>query len=229
MKNDIFYKSININNYSFIHKPINIRFQKASFFKFYKLKFKNSITKAPISSIFSKDLFFDHFSLSSDIININSFQPSIFFDSSLYPDELLCENNQKLMQENNTFCNYLKTLNFFGSLKQKMDKTLFLDVDDALIKLVANSLDKNIKKECDFNILIISKNEYEKKEVFPILEIDHKFKFKIKGLSSIIVNKVDRSEKIWFLEIESKDLKELRYKYHLSPSTNAYSFLIKIG
>jgi len=64
---------------------------------------------------------------------------------------------------------------------------------------------------------------------FPIQEIDQKFEFKIKGLYSINLLEEASVKKIWFLEIESQDLEDFRYKYHLFPKINGHNFSITLG
>ncbi len=198
-----------------------------------KIEFKNTYT-TNISTIKSyyKELFFEFFPHQpQDEINSDLLPPRVFFNSLNNPMYLLTQNTQKETKEFCPYLNFIKNLNFFGTLKQKKDKTVYLEIEnDFLINLISNSLFK-IEKLNNFNINIISKDEYEKKEVFAIYDTDlnQKYEFKIKDLYSININDEENTNKLWFLEIESKDLEEFRYKYHLFPKINGYNFSIVLG
>jgi hypothetical protein len=197
------------------------------------LEFKNIYT-TDISSLSSnyKDLFFAYFPY--QITNLESSKKNlpcrIFFNTSNNFMYLLSENTQKEIQEYCPYLDYIKNLNFWGTLKQKNDKSVYLEIDNRFfINLISSILDNKIEKLTNFDINVITKDEYKKHEVFPIYEIDQKFEFKIKDLYSINIDNETNTQKIWFLEIESKDLEELRYKYHLFPKMNGHNFSINLG
>ena len=64
----------------------------------------------------------------------------------------------------------------------------------------------------------------------PIKETGKKIKFFIKGLYSV-ENKssFDNISKVWYLDIECKELEDMRYFYHLSPKLKAHNFLLPIA
>lgn len=202
-----------------------------------KIQFKTF--NANISTIKSKseactNLFSDIFpynpieNLCNDLL-----PPRIFFHSLNTPKNLLVENNQKEIIEYCPYINFIKNLKFYGRLKQKKDKSVYLELEnDFFIHLISNYLiDRRIEKTDNFNINIISKDEYDKKEVFEILENDlnQRYEFTIKNLYSINVIDEEFTNKLWFIEFESKDLEEFRYKYHLFPKINGYNFSVVLG
>lgn len=200
-----------------------------------KIEFKNTYT-TDISSIepTCNDLFFEYFPYNPETDSKESLlPPRLFYDYSNDPTYLLTENTQKENKEYCPYINFIKSLKFFGTLKQKKDKTVYLEIEnDFFINLISKSLcDPRIEKSSNFNITIISKEEYEKNEVYKIFENDlnQRFEFQIKDLFSIHINEEEFTDKIWFLEIESRELEEFRYKYHLFPKTNGYNFSIALG
>jgi len=127
------------------------------------------------------------------------------------------------------FYGFLKNLRFFGTLKQRKDKSVYLKIDDYFVNLISSKIPSYLEKSNDFNIPIIFNEEYKKYEVLPILENGEKFQYKVKDLYSVNVQTESGFEKVWFLEIESKDLEEFRYKYHLFAKINGHNFSIKLG
>jgi len=214
----------NISNES----PLEIQFPKLN----PNLKLTQTITfKTSIENPYCKNIFFEYFPYQNLIPkDYPNLQPPMFFEMNAYPKYLLTVNQESPKKENCPYLDYLKTLNFKGILKQKKNKEVYLEIDESLIKFINSSL-KNLKlnKFNDFNITIISKDEYERFDVFKILELDETFDFKIKDIYSINVNKNGKIEKIWYLEIESKELEEFRYKHHLFPKRNGYNLYIKLG
>jgi hypothetical protein len=199
-----------------------------------KIKLNNISTDLSTIKSSCYDLFFDYFPYQpQDQTTPNLLPPRTFLHSLNNPMYLLIENSQKETTEHCPYLDFIKNLKFYGTLKQKKDKSVYLEIEnDFLIKLVSNSLsDNRIEKFNIFNINIISQEEYEKKEVFKISETDlnQKYEFSIKNFSSIKVDDDDYTNKILFLEIESKELEEFRYKSHLSPKINGYNFSIVLG
>lgn len=197
---------------------------------------KIKINNTNISTIKTSyhELFFDYFPYKiQDAIFSDLLPPRTFFGSAAAPMYLLILNSQKETQEFCPYIHFIKNLKFWGTLKQKKDKSVYLQSDDDFfIKLISNSLYNDaIEKIDDFNINIISKDEYEKKEVFDIAENDlnQKYEFKIKDLFFIQSNDEEYVNKVWFLEIESPELEEFRYKYHLFPKINGYNFSLPLG
>lgn len=232
MKEDLFYKTIQTLSFRQNLKPLRINLKNIAFSHFQDIELKNTITSSKSTKSYFKDIFFDAFpyiNLKTDKQTLKKDLPAIFFDSSNLPKELISQNFQPSIKEQNPFIDYLKSLSFLGTLKQRKDKSVYLDIDDYFIKLVSSKLPPNIEKSTDLNISIISEEEYKKYEVFPILETDEQFQFKIKDLHSVNVQTKNGFQKIWFLEIVSKDLEEFRYKYHLFPKMNGHNFSIKLG
>jgi len=200
----------------------------------FKSKFKNTYISIIENSDY-RDLFFEHFPYQTQMeFNKNNLlPPRLFYKFSNNFTYLLTENIQNENIEYCPYINFIKNLKFYGTLKQKKDKSVYLEIEnDFLINLISNSLfDKKIQKTNNFDINIISKEEYEKKEIFPILknDLNKKFEFQIKDLYTININNENYTKKLWFLEIESKDLEEFRYKYHLFPKINGYNFSIVLG
>jgi len=231
MKEDLFNKIIRADSSRQNIKPIRINIRNLGFSHFQDIELKNTITSSKSSKTYFKDLFFETF----PYINLHDNQilkkdiPAIFFDSSNFPNELISLNNEPLIKEHSPYLDYLKSLRFYGLLKQRKDKSVYLKIDDSFINLISSKLPEHIEKNNDFNISIISKKEYKNFEVLPILELDEKFQYKIKDLYSVNVQTENGYKKVWFLEIISKDLEEFRYKYHLFPKINGHNFSIKLG
>ena len=89
--------------------------------------------------------------------------------------------------------------------------------------------DKNTKKSNKNSIEVISKKEFENSDIYKIFNLDKKISFKIKGFSSIKPELENNIDRVWFLEIESKDLEDFRYFHHLSPKKNLHNFNLVIG
>ncbi len=230
MKNNLFNKTLKIGLFRQNIKPIGIR--NFSFSLFHINKLKSSITPLKYTKSHFKNLFFETFPFiyfNPQSQNIKKDLPAIFFDSSAFPNELISQNSESLIKEKNLYLAYLKNLNFFAVLKQRKDKSVYLKIDNPFISLISSKLPSFIEKTNDFNIPVISKEEYKRHEVFPISEIEQTFQYKIKDLYSVNVQTKEGFQKIWFLEIKSKDLEELRYKYHLFPKINGHNFSIKLG
>lgn len=199
------------------------------------IEFKNTYSTDISSLNLVKDeLIFDYFpynqnyELKSDLL-----PPRSFSDICNIHDYLITLNSQIEKKESCPYINYLSKLKFFGILKQRKDKSVYLEIEnESLINFLTNNfLDSKIQKRTNFNINIISKNEYQKKEVMKISENDlnRRYEFTIKGLYSTHINDNELTDKIWFLDIESQDLEDFRYKYHLFPKINGYNFSIVLG
>ncbi len=232
MKEDFFNKTLKVGSFRQTLKPIRININNITFSHFQDVELKNSVKASKATKSYFKDLFFETF----PYINLNTHPqilkkdlPAIFFDSSIFPNELISLNNEPLIKEQSQYIDYLKSLRFFGTLKQRRNKSVYLKIDNSFINSISSKLPSNIEKTNDFNISVISKEEHKKYEVLPILEHDEKFQYKIKNLHSINVQTENGFKKVWFLEIESKDLEEFRYKYHLFPKKNGHNFSIKLG
>ncbi|HEU64804.1 MAG TPA: hypothetical protein ENH96_05415 [Chlamydiae bacterium] len=232
MKEDFFNKTIRIGSFRQNIKPLRINIRNLGFSHFQDVELKNTVTSSKSTKSYFKDLFFETFPyIDSNAENqtLKKDIPAIFFDSSIFPNELISLNQEPLIKEKSPYIDYLKSLRFFGTLKQRKDKSVYLKIDDSFINLISSKLPSDIEKMSDFNISIISKEEHKKYEVFPIIEQDEKFQYRIKDLYSVNVQTENGFKKVWFLEIESKDLEEFRYKYHLFPKKNGHNFSIKLG
>jgi len=231
MNQSILNKALKINSSGLVPKPLRIDTKNISFYNFYDIELKNTISSLKSTKAHLKNLFFEYFPYETsksykDYLYGNI---PIFSENLNMPNELITLSNQVLMKEINPFIEYLKSLRFYGSLKQRQNKSVYLTIDDYFIKLISSNMFSQIEKSSDFNLSVISKDEHEVHEVFPIQEIDEKFQFRIKDLYSVNVETENSYQRVWFLEIESKDLEEFRYKYHLFPKINAHNFCLKLG
>lgn len=233
MQEDIINKIFKTNTRLQIDKSIIINTINIPFRYLNTIKLKNTYTTDISTKSDYNDLFFEYFPYQTTSFETkNDLLPQrFFFNSSNTHSYLLTQNSQKETKEYCPYLNFIKNLKFFGTLKQKKDKSVYLEIDDNFfINLISTTLkDNRIAKLNNFNINIISKDEYEKHVIFPISEIDQKYEFRIKDLYSININEEENTQKLWFLEIESKELEEFRYKYHLFPKINGYNFSIILG
>lgn len=232
---EVISKIFRISNFQLTDKSITFNIQNFPSNYLNKIEFKNTFT-TDISKVESpsNELFFYYFPNKIDFDFVNDLlPPRTFFNYSDTPKYLLTQNSQKEIEEYCPYMGFVKNLKFFGTLKQKKDKTVYLEIEnDFLINLVSSSLkNPQIEKFKDLIINVISTEEYEDKEVFKIdkCDLNQKYQFQIKGLYSINIQDEEYTDKIWFLEIESKELEEFRYKYHLFPKINGYNFSIVLG
>lgn len=227
MKEDIVNKILKVDR----PRSISINIEDISLKNFYDIELKNTIThfKSSIKP-YIKDLFFEYFPYqTSKSLSKEMSLPSMFFEISNTPKYLIAQNTDVPMQEYSPYLDYVKKLKFFGTLKQRKNKSVYLEIDDFFMNLISRELDSSIEKNEYLNINVISKDEHERYEVFPIFEIGEKFQFQIKNFYSVNIEKEESIQRVWFLEIESKDLQEFRYKYHLFEKINGHNFLISLG
>ena len=219
----------------FFSSPSRISSKTMRIFKlnFYQknIKVKKEELKA-ISQIepYDKDLFLDIFPyVTVEQKKTNSKLPIIFFEKEYINHYLTTLLTQSPVKEKNSYLSVLESLNFFGKLKQKEDKSIYLEFENNFLSFFDDYLNKrDAKKTSNPHLEIISRKEMENGFIFKILEIDESFKFKVKGFYSIISEEEDH-KRIWFLEIESKDLEDLRFKYGLSSKKNFHNFFIVLG
>ena len=125
MKEDFFNKTLKIGSFKQLIKPIRINVKNITFSHFQDIELKNTIKSSKSTKSYSKDLFFETFPYINsnnreELLNKNL--PAIFFDSTIFPNELISLNLEPLTKEKNPYINYLKSLRFFGTLKQRKDK-----------------------------------------------------------------------------------------------------------
>lgn len=225
--NDNFYSRY-LKSYSYKgYKAIPLNFSDISLKPISRIK-KNISTIEKSHT----DLSFNFFSFSTQVIDKNHLLPprNFFKKTNFLSDSLLTLNDQTPLEHKTDHLEYLKNLRLFGTLKQRKDKSVFLDIkNDFFINQFFNSIKDDITKNQNFQIEVISSLEFEKNEVIDILEIGQKFQFKIESLFSTYSFEDDVLKKVYFLEISSKELQEFRYKYHLFPKKNGHNFFITLG
>ncbi|MBU4348523.1 hypothetical protein KJ671_03440 [Patescibacteria group bacterium] len=182
-----------------------------------------------------KNLFNINFDFPLNPPSTTSLQPPMRFSNSLNTGihYLLEESSQIEIKDPNILFDDSTT--YKGTLKQSQNHGLYLDLDDSFIDSFYNLInDQNILKPPSFYptksyINVISPQEYKNREVETIRELGETFSFTIKGLYSIYTENDPTLEKVWFLKIDSPQLEDLRYKYHLSPKFGGHSFFISIA
>ncbi|MBN2478806.1 MAG: hypothetical protein JXA94_01120 [Parachlamydiales bacterium] len=179
------------------------------------------------------DIFFDLFpyhGIKKEIFK-SLLPPLKFFNYEYSNMNLLTESQAYFKEEYNPYMGFIKNLTFYGTLKQKKDNTVYLEFESSMVNQIYPMTNEEIIKNKRDKLIIdvINKKEHEIHEVFPIQELGDKFKFNIKGFYSTKPETEENVEKLWFLEIESKQLEEFRSKYHLFSKKNGYNFVLVIA
>ena len=131
--------------------------------------------------------------------------------------------------------NLKKDVKFKGTLKQNKDNFVYLDVSNDLINGFYRSMEESAQKtpydKKSFNnvgahISVIGTDEFNESEISDIKEIGNDFSFQLKDVKSVNPSSWGEMERVWFIEVESTELEELRKKYGLSKKLDGHEFHI---
>jgi uncharacterized protein YciU (UPF0263 family) len=130
----------------------------------------------------------------------------------------------------------LETVVLKGKLKQTDDGFVYLDINDDLMKGLFPLIDKDgIDKPPYFNkkfnevgahVSIISGNEIGDSK---IKEVGKDFNFELGDFKSTDPDGWDEMKKVYFVQIHSKELEDLRAKYGLTKKKDGHEFHITIA
>ena len=127
----------------------------------------------------------------------------------------------------------MKEVEFKGILKKTKDNFVYLNINNNIINgLFSNIDEKNIKKpdsNVGAHISVISSDEYKNNNLENIKEIGQEFNFKIKDVKSTNPDGWNEVKEVYFIEVESKELENLRQKYKLSKLLEKHQFHITIA
>lgn len=133
----------------------------------------------------------------------------------------------------------MKEVEFKGTLKKTKDNFIYLDVSNNIINgLFSNIDEENIKKPPynikSFNnvgahISVISSDEYKDNNIEDIKEIGQEFNFRFKDIKATNPDGWDEVKEVYFMEVKSKELENLRQKYKLSKLLEKHQFHITIA
>lgn len=131
----------------------------------------------------------------------------------------------------------LETVPLFGVLKQASDGYVYVDVSNNFIHGIFPLIkEKDIEKPPYFeskyqrvgaHISVMKSEEVE--EIEEIEEIGEEFTFKLGGLKSVEPEGWDDVERVWFIQVESPELEQLRKKYGFSKKLNGHEFHITVA
>ncbi len=202
------------------------------------LNVKKVFTK-PISTIKSffddiKNIFYNFFPIFFNYYDNFNDKPisRSFIDSPEQRIDYLIEETHQIPKKELCFSiSSLKNINFKGTLKQRKNKEVYLDIENNFVDFLYPNISNSKTKKANNTtaIKIISKEEYINLDVFKIKELDNSFLFQIKDLYSIKPDNLSEYDRIWFLEIKAKDLNNFRYKYHLPEKLKGHNFFIVIA
>ncbi len=119
-----------------------------------------------------------------------------------------------------------------GTLKQKDNGFIYLDLDNAFIDAVVPQLDMpgelrprpTATKSMGAHISVF----HEKEGVQPV-ELGQSFHFDIKDIRSFTLHTRDGLKKLWVISTDSPELEELRESYGLGPKLKGYDYHISLG
>ncbi len=125
-----------------------------------------------------------------------------------------------------------KDISLSAPLKKKKDGFYYLDIPDnfgsSLLSLIDdNSATKPPKQGNGTHISVIRSDELE--DDTEIKEVGKDFNFTLKELTSLNPAGWDEMNQVWILEVESKELEELRKKYGLPAKIKGHNFHITVG
>ena len=123
-------------------------------------------------------------------------------------------------------------INHQGTLKQKENGFVYLDVSNEFITEVAKLLDitgelrtpPTSTRSVGAHISVF----YENENILPA-EIGESFSFEVKEIRSFTLHTRDGSKKLWTVATIAPELENLREKYNLSPKLKGYDFHITLG
>jgi|3_EtaG_2_1085321.scaffolds.fasta_scaffold60318_2 hypothetical protein len=131
----------------------------------------------------------------------------------------------------------LKSVPLYGKLKQANDGYVYLDVSNNFINGIFPLIrDEGIEKPPYFqgkyqrigaHVSVVSSEEADMFE--DIEEIGEEFSFKLGSLKSVEPERWPDMDRVWFVQIESSELKQLRRKYGLPQKLNGHEFHITVA
>jgi hypothetical protein len=126
-----------------------------------------------------------------------------------------------------------------GTLKQKANGYLYLDVSDDFITLAIPLIDVpgrivppshyTNKKGIGAHISVIYENEIIAKDIWEIEELGQEYTFSVMELRSIKMTNNNKMQKLWLIAVDAPELETLRKKYGLRPLLKGHDFHITIG
>ncbi|MDB2614122.1 hypothetical protein N9Y92_03065 [Chlamydiales bacterium] len=125
-----------------------------------------------------------------------------------------------------------ESLDLSGTLKQKENGFVYLDVSNEFITSIAPLLEH----EGRLQVLPTAKKStgahisafYESEGVSPT-EIDQKFAFDVNEIRKFTLHTRDEVKKLWVIAVDAPELEDLRASYGLSPYLKGKAFHITIG
>ena len=125
-----------------------------------------------------------------------------------------------------------------GTLKQKKDGFTYINVSNDVINGLYRLVDDENKQQPPYredkynnvgaHITVIGVSEVREFDLWDIPEIGNEYSFFAKDFISFSPD-WEGVEKVWALQVESKDLESLRRKYGLTPKYKGHDFHITIA
>jgi len=162
----------------------------------------------------------------------------IEYDSKETKDEDL-EKLEKLISKNMNWykrAEKLKDVELKGKLQQAKNGFVYLDLPDDLINglfaiIDENNISKPPYNQKKYNQIGAHVSVIDEKEIkdITIKEVGKEFNFSLGALKSTTPKTWDDVEKVYFLQIDSPDLENLRNKYGLPKKLNGHEFHITVA
>lgn len=119
-----------------------------------------------------------------------------------------------------------------GTLKQKDNGFVYLDVDNAFIDQVVPLLDHEGRLQplptSELSMGAHISVFYEIEQVSPE-EIGQKFSFEVQEIRSLTLSNRDKCKCLWMIAVHSPELESLRQKYGKSPKLKGHDYHITLG
>ena len=131
-----------------------------------------------------------------------------------------------------------KEVQFKGVLKKTPDNFYYLDIPESfasgLYSMMEEDADKPPYNLKSFNnvgahISVIGTDEFKDNNIEKIKEVGKEFNFTIGDVVSLNPEGWDEMKKVWFLQIKSKELEDLRESYGLSRKVDGHEYHITFG
>ncbi len=135
-----------------------------------------------------------------------------------------------------------KSLTCSGTLMQKPDGYVYLNVTDQFVKQIYPLLKDHIRAtgaslslppdcvegEIGAHISVMTRDELYYNRISSIDEVGQRFRFKISAIGYVKIPTRPARE-CWMITVDARDLENLRSKYRLRPLLKGHSFHITIG